>query len=361
MGDIRCCCGGSCTVYQDDFDGSGTPSTSNWTVHSGTWTEGAGVVVESGTSGACMLTTAVSQSREQYVTAITDQMDDGDIVRVTANAKGANDYFFAEVEQDVVGDTYTVRLYKKENGGDTLLSEDVLSPALDVAELTPLGIGICLSNTSFSVVVENQDVTSVTQVHYACHSGLIPGGLKAGLGNGGSNEIQFTDFSFGDFRGDTGSNEGCRGADLCCIQQCLCCETWPGVAYCIPKTITVTIHAANGCDNSPYNTLNNETVDLEYNPGGGYWEGNNTPACLVGTKWRFACEGENYVLTLMDVGGTTSHVNDCITYDDLVAESISCDPAIITFPTQQYSWFEGMDCDCCDPYMDGEFYADVTW
>ncbi len=369
----RCCCDGSCTIWTTDFPESfGDPISSDLSVKSGTWAyDGSSNLVESGTTNALILTTAATRTNEQQVFGSVTSMDVGDKVRIAANAIDDDNYLFVEVEQG--GASYTVRLYKRTNGNNVLLTpEETMTPALTVGEYTPLTIKICLSKETFSATIFNQDVTSANQVHYACDPVLFPGGKIAGMGNGGAQDIEIESFYFGDFRGETGLQVSCRGSHICCLQQCLCCVTKPGTTYCIPRTIILTINAYGGCT-TPYaiEDLHGYTINLTYQPGSGYWESEeNTQPCLSRTYWRFACsvhecatsqgDGDRYNLSLINMDGGACHEDDCFAYYGKWQVTLSCDPAIIEFESA-YTGIPTIICECCHGEYSGAATVVITW
>jgi hypothetical protein len=353
----RFCCCGECSVFSDSFNR--TPSTdlgSGWSELSGDWeivdVGGDGRLRENGNSGALILTTATSRTKEQYVTAGLF-IDTGDIFRIFVNAVDANNYHMVQIEQNAL-DT-TLKFFRNAS----LLREETI----DLLE-NETQVDICINSVSFTV---SFSPTPTGEFFYVCNPNLISNGNKAGLGNGGSNVLEFSGFVLSNFIGIDGSEPDDKH---CCTQQCLCIENEK--EYCIPQTLTATITAFGGCHPDGGGQLDGVTFDLDYESSEGTWDSDFTsPACFASWKWVFACGasdcslsldvGKFFTLTnLVNAGGCTGDPDSCMPYDE--SDSFfTCDPLVITFPSHDYPGFDPDPvCLCCNGEKAGSFYIVIT-
>ena len=362
----RCCCEyGNCILLTDDFDDSASSTlSSDWNEASGDWSyDGAGLLVEAGTANAVALTTASSNTVEQNVVSQAVGFSVGDKIRVIANAVDENNYLYMEVE--VKSGSYTVRLGSGTGG---ILSEDDFADTLD--PMYPLGLDICLSENIFVGNVYNQDVTAAEgNLVYYCDPPIVAGGKHAGLGNGGTSQLTWDAFVFGDLvtsdPADTGAAGQCR-TNQCCIMPCTCCEG--GVEVCIPRTLLMTITAGGGCL-----VLDGVTVYLYYNPGTRMWESElDAIGCYTNTRFILTCQWDSclpeapppigsFGLYMFEVGVGCKQEQCNQPVDGTWEYSYTCDPFEIIFPTWgPYDPFEGMLCECCDPGEAGWIQMTIT-
>ena len=364
----RCCCGGTCYLLVDHFDNAAsTTLSSDWTEVVEDWEySGSGEVI-TGDDGACMLTTAQSTTGEQHVMGITYSIAAGEKYRLLANAVDQFNYLFAELESKVDG--YTLRLGTRTSGSDIILFEqdftDILVPENGV------GITICLSRYVFCGMVTNEPVTSAAgnQIYTYNHS-LHGNGKRAGLWNGHSTAMAWTEFAFGDLVGDgAGAVVGECRTNQCCEMPCVCCENEDDYELPLPQNLLLTITATGGCE-----PLDGATVAITYNPASGDWESAvNDPSCFVqDSMWVFTCNLDNVCLPATGSGSFGLYMRDpiggcyhnqCFHSEDGWFEAyFTCDPAVIVFPLVIFEarWAAIEECDCCDYTEDSTFQAVVT-
>ena len=365
MGDRRCCCvGGTCFIFSDDFcEEASTTLTSDWAEVSGDWEYDGDCGLVTDDSGAAVLTTAQSKTVEQFVVGSPHTISVGDKYRVVANAVDADNYLFAELEQEAA--QFTVRLYSRTSGSNSLLREESFTPQLNPEN--GIGIGICLSRYVFSVRIENQDVTAANgNVVYTCSHDIHTGGKKAGLGNGNSSEVIFDGFAFGDLIGDgAGAVAGQCRENQCCEFPCTCCEN--GKEVCIPPTLLMTIEAGGGCE-----AFDGLTIYLYYNAGADCWVSEpSQPACFDGVRWVFTCRLEaclpeydigTFGLYMADVGITGCYQEFCL-HNSIGwwEESYICDPFEVVYGATSYDPREiAGPCACCDSDVAGWMKFTIT-
>ena len=297
MGRRRCCCERpNCTVFEDDFgDDEGAGPNSDWTSCAGTWTytheeidlTDYEYIKEAGTSGAAILTVAETHDREQYVGCYLVNFDTGDIARLIVNAVDCSNYHFVEVEQGAA-DT-TIRIYKREGGSNTLLGQDTQSHLEAITDFQ-----VCSSDESITFsAVTDEGMTGLK--FWVCNPVLFPTGKKAGLGNGGSQDLCFDGFYMENYHGDDGAYTYTPGVSpiglaylanpQCCYQQCFCVDG--ATPYCIPWELTVTFFNEENCA-----ALDGIEVDLTYDEISGDWRSDPTQvvmACETDALWVFTC------------------------------------------------------------------------
>lgn len=354
MGNRLRCCGGNCYLLTDDFDDpESTTLSSDWNEVSGDWSyDGSGLLVEAGTAESAVLTVASSTNGEQAVVAQAPTFSVGDKFRVIANAVDDDNYLFMEVE--VGSGVYYVRLCSRIGGSESVLSEDEFGDSLDSGQ--PLGMDICLSRNIFVGTITNEGVTAAEGNRcYTCSHTLISGGKHAGLGNGGTSEITWDGFVFGDLvtsdPEQTGAAGQCR-TNQCCIMPCTCCEGTMEV--CIPKTLLMVISAGGGCL-----PIDDAEVFLYYNPGTGNWESEIGALPCFSGRFIFTCnwneclteDAQTFGLYLYSGGCTSDYCLQPV--DGWWDTSYTCDPFEVHFPGTGYDGGYGGPCECCDDMTSG--------
>jgi len=353
-----CCCDKTCSVFSDDFEeDASTTLNANWSEESGDWEyTGTDCLRENGTPGACVLATALSDTREQFASCEIRGVAVGDKVRLIVNAVDANNYFFAEVEQQST--STAIRFYRRENGNNTLLQAYEVGPQMDS---TLQSVGVCITDETFSLSLPPSPF-SVATFAFDCNPELFMTGKRAGLGNGGTTTIEFAGFSFGNALPHTSH---------CCAYQCMC------DGLCIPRRLLATFSAGGGCA-----ALDGVSFHIDYLVGADTWVSDrnaDTPLCLKNAMWEFSCspdsacitaEAKTFGLVIRDRSyGSCYHAGggECgFGMGSRWEASFSCDPFVVVFPVVSYPPFEPPlveeddECDCCDFYPGGWWQITIT-
>lgn len=372
MGARRCCCEWGCTVTEDDFTrGNSTNIGPLWTEDPDHATHGqwrlfnqmlqeSGADAMTGTPGASIITVAEGNQIYMGVRAYRRNSGVGVKHRWLANVLDQDNYLFAEAE-DIDANFVTIRLYKREGGVNTLLVEKTRTWFPDAENGFQPKPTLCLSPSSFTFAA-----APGLPVWYCVDDPAtfyFEQGLKAGLGNGGTEVVIFDGFEHDNF-------EETETPLFCCGQQCQCGEEPNRV--CLPETLLLTIHApppSQGC-----NGLDQIEIELKIPPTGGVWEATATEPFdkfPFGVDWVFECahplcsedfSDDEFMLRTTPTGENCPYVEDCLHFYE-GAVSVSCDPFLVVFPII-YVPPTGLPggCEHCDPtgQNPGWWWGEVT-
>ncbi len=376
------CCYTLCAVFADDFDdAASTTLSSDWEEAGagGCEYDGSGHLSISGTAGDRAICIAETTTREQLISGTIDNLTAGRKYRIYFNMDGLNNGHIVEVEP---GSPDTIRWFKLTGGSEALLREETIqSGSLE----TETEISVCSHEVSITVSF----VPSPTgEFWYHPDPSLWPKGKRAGVGNGGTDEIKFTDFDLSNYRGTDGQNQE---EYKCCVYQCTCTDETG--EHAIPHVLEATLYAPglnNGCGD-----LDGYVMDLAYYSLVGGWVSYDNassehhdgatpqgpgltdppdqphPNCNDDSWWVMAC-GESTYCNVSVVGATFNLTNnvgpggsctpfsECIAFDDAEV-SFDCEPFTVTFPRESYGAYDPSPlCPCCDDQLPGYIWVIVT-
>lgn len=283
MGWFPCpeCCGRGCPSWTDRFNrADSTDVGPDWEEVSGDWSIAANALHESGSPGALAIARRHPQGDRIsfFLQVVAVEPQPGDVYRFVVNYLDDEHYHyfqFSYIEDPV--EAFLLQLYRREGEGDFLLAERQKAAHSGAALLQ-----VCFTGNMFLAVEE-----------YGVWSCVTPfaGGYRAGLGNGGSQPIEFDDFYFSE-----------SGATNPACPRCGCfCE-----ARCLPKKLhlEIAVQPVEGSGPSDYDCLDGIEFDLDVDqdlPGIGFdWQHVEVlPTCPLCEPW----DDTGFVLRCSDVIG----------------------------------------------------------
>ena len=237
----RCCCGGECVTFTDDFErpDAETPG-EDWEVASGTWGIASGELYETGTPGAAVIfqkrlpvgkdhpsgagCMGSGYTHWMHVSAIIRSALWGRTYSIYVNYKDADNYHRASFRYDTE-DSVVIGLYRCIEGVEEKLKECSLMPA-------SIGRMFYVWFTQNWFVAYTEDVSGYVIVS---NPGCIAEGWYAGLGHSNSVEAVFDDFVMRQIYDDD---------HTCPVWGVCLCDDGVGPAdpmHHLPDTIIVTV------------------------------------------------------------------------------------------------------------------------
>lgn len=213
------CCLQACGIVSDAFDYTGAPSSSLWTVVSGTWSGaalGSPTDAMQGSTDGVLITQAAALNSKTYATVVVKGAS-GDQGRLIVNYADASNYHYLQV---TIGATGCLELHRVQGGTDTLLQRASFTPG---TVSNPLTLALYfISGYSFGTYVYGScsygDSSGVNQKLWLDYSDEPEFGLLAGIGTGGtaSSSLYFYNFAFAHANQSTSGGTACSSISPAC-------------------------------------------------------------------------------------------------------------------------------------------------
>jgi hypothetical protein len=314
-----CCCGalGPCEECSDDFTraDSGNLGTATclaatngiWLEPAGDWSISGNSLVEAGTTGAvAVISPLVGRGGHVEFEAWPNV---GDRYRAILNYADIDNYHFAEWEFAGAG-AYTIRLYRRRLGVETLLLEEITTEASWQPDES-YWFEACITSywfVAYGIPVEGSPV-------WTCNVELIPAGNAAGVGNGAATPLTIDSFAY--YEAYSKTRVDCP--------ECVCtCQH-----YCLPMTLQATIEAISGCPN-----LDGLQFDLTWRSSGRWRSVGGGGETCGPDDVLFCSYGDGIEICYMvelDCTGVAGGPENFLLYADFVTdysanENSTCDP-----------------------------------
>lgn len=204
----RCCCGGTCTIFTDDYstDRTGT----DYTTSAGTWAVSGGVLTCTTASALITANTAVTAGLTGiYVRASITCATTSDIARLIIGYSNDSNYWFCEAAPGAVNGT--IKIYQRSGGVNTQIGSTLTFTSFTTVRTAD----VCMSYLNGTVNVVGTVLTT-TKSTLTEPGTITAAGSKVGMGTGaGTSSVTFDSFELQKHNVDDSTCPNCVACNGC--------------------------------------------------------------------------------------------------------------------------------------------------